>query len=71
MNPIDQFVYERRLLHELQELFEFASPAELRRAIEDVYFNLLMTKEETVISKDLSQHIYLIINFLNEAEKVK
>lgn len=71
MNPLNQFESDQRLLNEIRELFEFASPAELRRSIEDVYFNLIMAKEETVISKELTNHIYLIINFLNEAEKVK
>ncbi|WP_436514694.1 hypothetical protein [Ekhidna sp. To15] len=71
MNPIDQFVYEQRLLHELQDMFDFASPAALRRSIEDVYFNLIMAEDETVINKELSQHIYLMINFLNEVEGMK
>lgn len=71
MNPLNQFEYEQRLLNELRELFMFAPPATLRRSIEDVFFNLLTSDDETAINKELSHHIYLMINFLNEVEEMR
>jgi len=71
MNPLDRFEYEQRLLGELQELFEFVPPTALRRTIEDLFFHLLTAEEEVSVSKRMSQHIYLLINFLNEAERLK
>ncbi|WP_436516351.1 hypothetical protein [Ekhidna sp. To15] len=69
MSLLNEFENEQQLLNELKDLFEFAPPALLRRSIEDVFFNLIATEDELGVSKKIAQHIYLLINFLNEAEQ--
>ena len=70
MNLLNQFESEQRILSELKSMFEFAPPAHLRRSIEDLFFIYLSIDEEIHINKQLTEHVYFLINFLNEVENV-
>ena len=69
-NPLDQFESDQNILNELKDLFEFVSPATLRRNLEDLFFLHLSSQEETCLpnQKELIKNFYYLINFLNEVE---
>lgn len=73
MNPLDQFESDQRILNELKDLFEFVSPATLRRNLEDLFFTHLSSQEDVSLpdQKDLIKNFYYLINFLNEVESQK
>ncbi len=70
VEQLDQFESDQKLLNELKSLFEFASPATLRRNLEDLLFLHLTSENGSSLpdQKKLIGNVYFLINFLNEAE---
>ena len=70
INPLDQFESDQKLLNELKDLFQFVSPAILRRNLEDLFFLHLSSQDEISLpnQKELIKNFYYLINFLNEVE---
>lgn len=72
-NPLDQFESDQKILNELKDLFEFVSPAALRRNLEDLFFLHLSSHDDASLpdQKELIKNFYCLINFLNEVETHK
>lgn len=69
MNPLERFEADKKILDELKDMFEFASPACIRRSLEDLFFTHLTSKDPSLPNeKELFKSIYYLINFLNEME---
>ncbi|MEP1034845.1 hypothetical protein [Ekhidna sp.] len=72
MSPLEQFESDQKLLNELKDMFLFASPAHIRRNLEDLFFTHLTSEDPSLPDeKELTKSIYYLINFLNEAESQK
>lgn len=72
MSPLDQFESDQRILNELKDMFEFSSPAKIRRNLEDLLFTHLTSEDSSLPDeKELIRNIYFLINFLNEVESQK
>lgn len=72
MNPLDQFESDQKILNELKDMFEFASPSKIRRSLEDLFFTHLTSEDACLPNeKDLIKSFYYLINFLNEMEDQK
>lgn len=69
-NPLSQFEYDQKILHELKALFEFVSPSDLRRNLEDLFFLHFSSHEEGAFPnyKEFVSNFYYLINFLNEVD---
>ncbi|WP_436515208.1 hypothetical protein [Ekhidna sp. To15] len=72
MSPLDQFESDQKMLNELKDMFEFASPAKIRRNLEDLFFTHLTSNEPSLPNEqELIKSIYYLINFFNEVESQK
>lgn len=72
MTPLDQFEADQKLLNELKEMFEFVPAAKMRRALEDLYFTHMTSRDSSLPNeKELTRSVYFLINFLNEVESQK
>jgi hypothetical protein len=62
----------KELFTELETLFAFAPPAELRKSLCRVYFQYILHTEEQrpATVKNISEDIYLLISFLEKAEEM-
>jgi hypothetical protein len=62
----------KELLSELETLFAFAPPAELRKSLYKVYFQYIIHNAEIrpATVKNVSEDIYLLILFLEKAEEM-
>jgi hypothetical protein len=57
-----------KLSKDLEELFEFVSPDELRKSIQEIYFSYIDgTPDLHRDFKEISSNIYFLINFLEKA----
>lgn len=71
-NPLDQFESEQKMLNELKELFQFATPGMIRRNLEDLFFLYMSSTDDPDLpnQKDFVTNFYYLINFLNEMDKL-
>ena len=72
MNPLDQFESEQKMLSELKDLFQFATPTMIRRNLEDLFFLYMSSTDDPDLpnQKNFISNFYYLINFLNEMDKI-
>lgn len=68
MNPLDAFELEQKMLTELKNLFEVVPPFQLRRNLEDLYFQYVTTEEHLELAPKFNSNFYFLLNFLNEMD---
>ena len=74
MSSNEKSVLDLKKVNEINSLFEFVSPHELRRSITDLLFGYLSHVEDPELpnQKQIFDHVYMLINFLDEiAEEYK
>ncbi|MEO9485768.1 MAG: hypothetical protein ABJG47_20090 [Ekhidna sp.] len=69
MSPLDQFESDQKILNELKDMFEFASPARIRRNLEDLFFAHITSRDSSLpCEKEVAKSVYYLVNFFNEIE---
>jgi hypothetical protein len=62
---------EKAALKKLEDLFEFASPASIRKSLNQVFFNYLVNNHHSLpLNFDrISEDFYYLMDFLEEVEE--
>ena len=61
--------FDLKVLKELQDLFQFVSPGDLRKTIEYYFFNCEMDAKHASENKEMVTHIYYLFNFLDQVRE--
>ena len=61
----------QQTIKELEDLFEYSSPAELRQSIQEVFFSYLINSKQIFPTEfeRIVEDFYFLIQFLEEAER--